>query len=61
MIRTNKQDRKILKGLVKGLDSLNVGIIEKKDSDYNFGVEQIANWLKKHPEFFGQFYKEITR
>lgn len=60
MVRTNKQERETLKCLVRGLDYLNVGIIEKKDSDYNFGIECISNWLKKNPEFFYKFYEEIT-
>ena len=60
-MRTNKHERKVLKVLVKGLDYLNVGIIEKKDSDYNYGIESISKWLKKYPEFFTQFYNESTR
>lgn len=61
MVRTNKEERKILKSLLRGLDHLNVGIIEEKDSDYNFGIERITNWLKKNSKFFDRFYKEIMR
>jgi len=61
MIRTNKEDRKKLKVLAKGLDYLNVGLLTKRDSDCNFGIECISKWLKKNPEFFTQFYEEIMR
>lgn len=43
MVRTNKNERKILMPLLKGLDYLNVGILETKEADYNFGIERITD------------------
>lgn len=60
MVRTNKNERKILMPLLKGLDYLNVGILETKEADYNFGIERITNWLKKNQDFFTKFYNEIN-
>lgn len=58
-MRTNKKEREKLSSLLKGLDHLNVGIIENKSSDYDFGIELIKNWLKKYPDFFTEFYHEV--
>ena len=59
IMRTNKAERKKLRPLLKGLDHLNVGIIENKSSDLNFGIEIIKKWLKNNPEFFTEFYNEV--
>lgn len=60
-MRTNKEERKKLMKLMKALDYLNVGLIENKKSDHDFGIECIKNWLQKNPMFFDDLYKEINR
>lgn len=60
-MRTNKEERKKLMKLMKALDYLNVGLIENKKADRDFGIELIEMWLQKNPMFFTELYEEINR